>query len=893
MKGRKKRKILSERQSKTKLIGREYELNLLNSYINPIRRNKFGGIISIFGDAGIGKTRLVNEFRYKYCQDFNWFHMPCDEILRKPFNPLILFLNNYFQINDIDEKNKKRVNFDKKITELIYNLQNFRNTCDIVEEIKRTKTVLGALIGLEWKNSLYESLDAKGKYNNTLFALKNLIKAESILKPVIIEVDDVHWIDEESKGFFEFLTRNVENYPFLIISEYRSTEKSEKFGFKFEGIKLNQIELGFLGIDSVDRIVKNIFSDTLELKNLNINKKTLDLIWDKSEGNPFYLEQVVLYLIENKLIDENFELIIDNFEIPSSISMIIIARIDRLTSELRGVVNTAAILGREFAVDILEKIFEKLNSDYDIRYALIEVEKENIWEILFEVKYIFKHALIRESIYNMQLRSQLRKIHGIAAEVIEELHEGDNSYFVDIADHYEKAENYVRVKKYLELSAAYFKSKYQNNLAIHHYDKLLQYLDEENESEKIIEIILKRNHILKLIGKWKEAEYSYKKAIILSKKINNKKLLAKSLCDYASIMFVQANYKKAVEIYNRTMDLYSDIDDEIGIAEVSGSLANVYLTIDDYSKAMELYGEKLKIDRKYKNISGISKTIGNIGIIFYHRGEKDKAIDNYEKSIKLYEDLDDKLSMSKMLVNAGIIYIDNGQIEKALESYNRSLKIKQDFGDKRGLSVVYGNLGNLYQYKGDISEAEIYYLKSLEIKEELGDRRGICVITQNMGKIYRYLKDFNKSQYYYDRSIKIGRELGLNYFLCGSLFGKAELCYENKEYSQADKLNNKAKKIAERIERDDIIFSTDVFQQIVSYRITDNSKIKEKIVKSLENILTENKEVTKKAKIYYELFKITEVVHYGNKALELYKDLYRKNPDHKYAVYIENLTELN
>ena len=163
-----------------KLIGRQKELQKLKRILKLIQNNKFGGIVYIHGIAGIGKSRLVNELKEQVERskghEFNWFYLPCDEILRKSFNPFIYFLKNYFEQSEENTKQINKSNFERKLESII----KLTKDKEIKNELIRTKSILGAMINLFWKNSLYEQLDTRSRYENILYAVKNLIKAESL-----------------------------------------------------------------------------------------------------------------------------------------------------------------------------------------------------------------------------------------------------------------------------------------------------------------------------------------------------------------------------------------------------------------------------------------------------------------------------------------------------------------------------------------------------------------------------------------------------------------------------------------------------------------------------------------------------------------------------------------
>ncbi|MGB1216799.1 MAG: adenylate/guanylate cyclase domain-containing protein, partial [Saprospiraceae bacterium] len=205
------------------MIGRNKEMNALLQFTEPILDNTFAGVGVIFGEAGIGKSRLAYEVKDKLSEQgaFNWYTCQADQILRKPFNPFIYHFKNYFQQSP-DRSDEENVQFFEKVFQyLIYQCGEISSykpeLVEIIRNLKRTKTIIAARLGLYYKDSLWNQLDAKGRYQNTISAFINLLQAEASIQPYVIEVEDGHWFDESTKALLSEMVKSLNQYPVCIL----------------------------------------------------------------------------------------------------------------------------------------------------------------------------------------------------------------------------------------------------------------------------------------------------------------------------------------------------------------------------------------------------------------------------------------------------------------------------------------------------------------------------------------------------------------------------------------------------------------------------------------------------------------------------------------------------
>ncbi|MDD3626250.1 MAG: AAA family ATPase, partial [bacterium] len=499
--------------SQIKFIGRTEEKRKLNDRINKIESGRFGGVVTVYGEPGIGKTRLINEVLQNKSKELNIVYLKSDQLLKKGLNPFInYFSQNFFsdQTESIIEKENEFILRINKLTE--FSKEKDEVTAALIEDLKVRQKYLGFLLDLFTNDPLLKSSDPKAIYQQSLIVIKDYFKILSLNRPLIIFFDDLQWIDDESIEVFRNLVRNIEDYPILIIFTSRYKDDGTKPGIDFSD-EVSSFEIELLDLaenESEEFIFEYLPRDT--------EKKLITSIIKKGESNPFFLEQICLYIIENKIISKsNKTLHSTELEIPSEINQILISRIDRLSSKMNEIVKTASVLGLEFDIEILSRILKGIDLN---RY--LEMGKDaRIWNELSQIQYIFRHSIMRDAVYQMQLNSHLKELHRLTGEAFEKHYSKRKDKHADKAYHFEKAEMISKAVRYYQLAGEYCSSYYRNQEALKCYEKVLHY---STERQKKLEINLKIARIQSLTGDWQSAEKRFRNILQSAKEENLKRI---------------------------------------------------------------------------------------------------------------------------------------------------------------------------------------------------------------------------------------------------------------------------------------------------------------------------------------------------------------------------------
>ncbi len=336
-------------------VGREAELPRLIDFIRPLWRGKFAGLMMIWGDAGIGKSCLVYEARESLLHGRRvlWALCHSDQILRHSFNPFRYWLIRYFGVDSsMDDSTQKRM-FDAKLDQLIGDTPD----PSLSAELDRVRSALGNLLDLHWSDSLYERLDAEGRYNNTLNALIALIKAESLRQPVALFLEDAQFLDEDSRAFLprlkNALTAGNVDYPVAILVSSRRTGIETALD---ESLIDQSIDLGPLSTQALFDLAEIYLGG-------KVSPDLVRVIESRSEGNPYFAEQILIHLQEESLLEmseRGWQITrrLKETSLPADIRALLVARLDQLPRNVRDVILTASVLGREFEARALAEMLK-------------------------------------------------------------------------------------------------------------------------------------------------------------------------------------------------------------------------------------------------------------------------------------------------------------------------------------------------------------------------------------------------------------------------------------------------------------------------------------------------------------------------------------------------------
>jgi class 3 adenylate cyclase/predicted ATPase len=384
----------------TKFVGREPEMEALR-HAEDLAQQGHGQIVAAMAEPGVGKSRLFFEFKVR--NQSGWMVLEAFSVSHgkaTAYLPVLELLNSYFGISDEDDAQKRREKVSGRVVMLDRALED-------------TLPYLFALLGLNEGDDPLTQMDAQVLRRRIHETIKRILLRESLNQPLLVIFEDLHWIDGETQALLNMLVDSIGTARMLLLVSYRP-EYQHQWGSR---TYYTQLRLDPLGRESAEELLTSLLGDGNDLAPLK------RLIIEKTEGTPFFMEETVQVLLDGGALVRNGTVKLTKplaeLKIPPTVQAILASRIDRLPPNAKELLQTLAVIGREFPLSLIRAVVTK--SDDEINRLLNDLQLgEFIYEqpALGDTEYIFKHALVRDAAYASLLRTTRRQLHGRIADAL-------------------------------------------------------------------------------------------------------------------------------------------------------------------------------------------------------------------------------------------------------------------------------------------------------------------------------------------------------------------------------------------------------------------------------------------------------------------------------------------
>ena len=714
-------KVLSLKEEATKihrlsgmkadLIGRKREMAMLGEAIDRLREGK-GSILSVCGEAGTGKTRLIEDFKAALdLHNIQWREGHAYAYSQNiPYFPLIDLLNRAWRIEEGFPPEKVRERVESGINDIGVKQENVKNVIPY----------LGSLYSLSYPE--IEGVSPQYWKIRLQEAVQTVFEAFVQRKPTVICLEDLHWADPSSIDLIHFVLSKF-RYPALFLFVYRPSFNllpSHLLGEvreRYQEIRLQDLSMAE-AYDMVESLLKTKVIPT-ELKKF---------VQEKIEGNPFYVEEVINALIETgTLIRDNgsWKLArpITESNIPSTIQGVISARVDRLEKESKQILQEASVIGRAFIYELLLRITELKDPIDPYLDDLKTLDLIRIRSLQPELEYIFKHALTQEAVYSGLLRKERQAIHERIALAMEQLFRDRLPEFYEtLGFHFKRGRSIDRAIDYLMKAGEKSLTRYALEESHQYYQEAYDLLANKpamtnEEARLLIDLLNQWAYVFYYRGDFKNFITLYKKHEGLAESVGKAELgMFYAWMGFA--LYCGGRTKESYEYLRKALKTGQEIDDRriVGYACTWLSWTCAELGLLKEAIAFGQKGEEIS-----KSIESdpylFFKSIGGLGYAYWCSGEAKKTLE----AGKIIRDYGERYSNIRSLAmgywTMGWGYTVDGDFHRAIECLESGLRVSADPFYSGILRLV---LGFSYVMDNQLNKAEIVLEELANYSQKFG-----------------------------------------------------------------------------------------------------------------------------------------------------------------------------
>ena len=676
------------------LVGRERELNTLQARVEELRQGR-GHIVSVMGEAGLGKSRLMAELREQTADGrrqsavgsqptaigdqpsaVRWLEgrsLSYESSL--PYAPFVELLDGFFGLREEETDTQKYQKVASRVAEIL------------PDRSEETAPFIATLMDIKLEGEAAERvtyLEPPQVRGNVFAAVTGFIEALALAAPLVLVMDDLHWVDPTSLELLERLMPLTETSALMLAGVFRPRREeaswrfhetaSRDFGHRYTAVSLEPLDEG----DS-----RTLVGNLLHIEDLP--ERVRKLILAKSEGNPFFVEEVIRSLLDARLVVRNNShwratREIESIALPDTLAGVITARLDRLDEHSRRVAQTAAVIGREFPFSTLREVSNGTGGSLDEPLAKL-MRRELIREKsrLPQRMYLFKHVLTQETAYASLLLSQRRELHRRVAESLERAAPERVS---DIARHFLEARESARALPYLVEAG---------ERAAHAYAT-------------------------------PEAIGSFTQALDLLKTIDNLELARRTYEGLGGALTLANEIPRAVETYQAMLELArSHADIPMQVSALNKLSYVVAMRLGQFPDAEQSLADAEQLGREAQDKAGLTETFF-VRCMMCTAMADFSGVERYmSEAVTLGRELDARQTMV-----AGMVHVANSRIsmtryDEAWDAAQEALQLTREIGDRLHESDLLGSVLPLYHLRnGDLDAAR----KSAEEGRLLADKIG-------------------------------------------------------------------------------------------------------------------------------------------------------------------------
>jgi class 3 adenylate cyclase/tetratricopeptide (TPR) repeat protein len=679
----------------TPFVGRERERAVLLERVADVVAGR-GQAVFIGGDAGIGKSRLLYEFRRALDaagHRVTWLEGQCVSFGQSiPFLPLIDQLRKNFRIDEFDGE-----------PEIIAKVEHgFRAMGDLDAHAPFIRYLLSVDPG----DPAVTTMDAPTRRRLVFAALRALANRGAIIRPLVLVVEDLHWMDSSSEEYLASLLDSMAAMPVMLILTYR-------LGYT-PPFRAHSFQTAMSLTTLPERDAMSVARSALGVETLPDD--VASTLMAKAEGVPLFIEEVAKTLLDLGVLRREGGTLTfvkgAGAVVPETMQDIIMARLDRLGEDGKRTVQVASVIGREFLVRLLSRVTGMTDR---LEQLLRELQGlELIYEKagFQELTYIFKHAFILDVAYGSLLRDRRRTLHRAVGYALEELYpDRMTDHYEELAHHFSHGEEWAKAFEYLAHSGDRAKSTGANQVAIDWYTRAIDVAGRVADGvprKRLAEVYQQRGQILTVSARLDEGIADAGRMLELARGEGDRRMEAEALADMAYSHHIALSWDHTPEL-KRCAEAAFAIAEEIGDDRLRARTLFLLASLDQMEQRLDeaaaKFGESLRMARAggYRAIVVNSQTLGGVQRVW--QANFDGAIAMSREAEQTAREIHDGFNEVFAMSNRSFAHLGQGDYGVAYEVILKARALARERDNHFIVGRTTNTLGFLYQEFGDFSRA--------------------------------------------------------------------------------------------------------------------------------------------------------------------------------------------